>query len=332
LLFVNERARAEAPTPIESTCSLLIRLPRTVIEPPEEEIVRPGDVDMMVLGTQAKGTSMTRGTMHAALDEESREPALEVTFSGVSTSTTKGANGPAIIQSESSTKFTCRRRLAFHLDRGFVAGPTDVQAETVLRITGIDSDRPGLRGRVVRSVAQRRVEASHDEATAIVTRQTKEDIRRGFEEAFDSYLAGLNRRFDDIRQVAASSSKDADLCMHLAGDRKQTVVLYLAAGDDEVALPVLPDSCESPEVWIRNPVAIKSLSLPGPIGPLLSQYIPAVGTVLSPTPLLSLPQSVDESKWGLRTEGDWLIFGGKASSSTSERLVVKKPVVEEPSR
>lgn len=330
-LLLGSACFAEPPDQEQTPCSLLIRVPRKTIEPPDQQVAHDGDVDIEVLGTRAVGRSTTSGTLHIALDERSREPLLTITFSGTSRGRTVGANGPAILYCSSTTRFECSRRITFNLEQGFVARPSVVQSKTQYTVDAVGSSQPGLRGRIVRRVAWRRERSSHGQATNIVARETQRELRRGFEQSVDEYLAGLNSQLKDVRQLALATNDKARLGLALAGPQRDTVVLYLADDlDQPVALPELTAGCQGAELWMRSPVA--SVALPSTVTSVLSQHFPSLGGALALAPLVNLSSPKLTSTLGYRSEGDWLIFGlsdPAAPPPDSDRIVVKKPVVEE---
>jgi len=297
-------------------CSFLIRIDRDLIEPPMQHVQSRDPVDRMILGTRAIGTSQTVGTMRVVLDERSEAPAINILFDGQTYTWTNGRNGPATIRCRTATTSHCSRRIVFTLDRGFVAHPPHVSTTSHLVVDQIQTELPGLRGRLVRRVAQRRSQESYGQAKAIVDQQTKADIRREFETSVDQYLVALNQQFTTVRQLATLSGEDAKLRMKLVDKDGKFIVLYLAKdGETDISLPKLGEAQAKAEVWLKKPSLPSLPSVPSTVTALLGRQVPGVASLLAVTPLMKIPAAEKGEKIGYRTEGDWTVIGVNSTRS-----------------
>lgn len=151
-------------------------------------------VDDVILGTTVHGRSHTRGKVAVDINPDHDDASFVFTFVGETHAKTVGHNGPAILYSRSSTDFTCTKHVLFDLENGFHAGPTSIDSKTNSVTDDIQSDRRGIRGRLIRRVAWRRVKENHDEANAVTADHTRRDIVTGFDETISERLAELNER------------------------------------------------------------------------------------------------------------------------------------------
>lgn len=325
----TSRSQASAAARGEE-CSFLIRVERSVVEPPPQRVETRGAVDRMILGTRAIGASQTAGAMRVSLDEQNVEPALHLTFGGVTYTWTTGRNGPAIIRSRTATGFTCSRKVVFTLDRGFIAHPTSVSTATNVVIDDIGSDRRGLGGLLVRRIATRRMNDMYGEVRAVADRQTQDDIRREFETAVNQYLDGLNKQFKTVRQFATLAGKDAQLQMKVVGEGGDSVVFYIAGakGNEEVELPQMAAAKAKAEVWIKNP------TLPSGVSTLVAQQLPGIGSLMAVAPLMKIPAAGAEETIAYRREANWTVIGvnnavaplaQRPQTPLSRRLAVSSP-------
>jgi hypothetical protein len=212
----------------------------------------------MVLGTDARGTCRTVGKVTIDLVEHDERGDFVVVLRGVSTARTVGNNGPAIIHSLAVTNFTAKKRVIFDAERGFRAGPAVVEASTNLNIDGIDSTLPGLRGRLVRSVASRRAAATHSQARDITNRSTAAQIAREFDRHVEENVRELNSR--PLARSLASGVADDAASTSIMPCRIRTTKSYLEicwggnfSGSETLPVASLrPSKCE---FWLHQSLA-----------------------------------------------------------------------------
>lgn len=306
--------------------SFLVRLPRSSIEQPPQRVVQRDPVDCVIVGTRARGTSLTNGTMRVALDEQASEPTLHIQFAGTSTSKTIGTHGPAIMHMHSTTSFTASRTVVLKLDQGLVTYPTRVRLNTTLTVDDVQSNKPGLRGRLVRRIATRKSQQLHQQATREATALAERNLRHGFEQGVQHRLVALDRQFEGLRKMMLAADKKSKLQIALVGENHSSVVFYVAAErTDTRLLPEAIATGEGLQIWLRNPVPLEATSI----------------TTFLPEPFAWLTGSSEESLltkylslygWRCTTRGDWLIARQEPLIPTPdiEAVVVRKPVIDDP--
>lgn len=158
---------------LHASAALLDELSRQTVD--EELAVRDA-----ILGVPVEGRARVTGSTHLRLLPDAERAVFEVIFQGTAQSATTGRSPPVSIRSEGQTQFTVTKR--FYLDdTGLTAQPASCRAETHSVVTAIDADWHGLRGWLVRRVASRRVQSSHEEADEIAARHAERDLGRSFD-------------------------------------------------------------------------------------------------------------------------------------------------------
>ena len=118
---------------------------------------------------------------------------LRCRISGKISSSTCGINGPAVIQAQANSNYVAYKYAIFDGHR-FTTTPATVQVTTCLKVEGIASRLPGLRGRLVRRVASRKAIESHDQAEAITANLTAEELCKKIDIDFDERIQSLNQK------------------------------------------------------------------------------------------------------------------------------------------
>lgn len=141
-----------------------------------------------ILGTRIYGNGTTRGQVVLALVPDQGQGVLEAHFAGVNHSRTVGYNRSAIIFARGQTQLWGKRRILLDAS-GLRAFAVEADAATKTTITGIDSSRRGLVGRLVRRVANRKAARQKPQAEAIASQHAAERFRGRFSSQTDSPLA-----------------------------------------------------------------------------------------------------------------------------------------------
>lgn len=176
--------------------AFISRLTRGAFLPRVNHIVRNRfPVNKVMRGTRVTGESVTVGRVTMDVDpNQTDEMVLVFRFDGATTANTVGRNGPAVVHSQAETKFVCLRRVRVDAEKGFIGEPATISSSTTLTITGVDSTRGGLVGRIVRRIAARRAQQEHPIALADTIRDTQRIVCREFEQGLDSRLAEISRQ------------------------------------------------------------------------------------------------------------------------------------------
>jgi hypothetical protein len=245
LLFPFVLARGEEPADAAVHHVVVIRISERAFDSIAGKAVDvKNPVDDVVLGTRVHGQSHTLGKIGVSIDPDHDDASFVFTFTGKTHAKTIGRNGPAIIHSHSATEFTCKKRVLFDLENGFHAGPAEIRSQTRMVTDDVQSDRPGIRGRLVRRVAWRRVRESHEEANAIASQHARREIVAGFDETTSARLQELNERvaigelvgelFQGVIETEYSVSS-TNKYIQLAVRRKGSPDVPVIIPEDEVA-------------------------------------------------------------------------------------------------
>ncbi|MDZ4851242.1 MAG: hypothetical protein SGI77_18290 [Pirellulaceae bacterium] len=174
--------------------SVLLRIPKTFIaKSVNRDFEHTAPIQRETLGTRSKGTAYCRGSVTCELMEHANGAQMCCRISGTVTSTTCGTNGPAIIQADATTQYTALKYALFDGHR-FTTRPTSIQLTTRVKITGIGSSLPGLRGRIVRRFASKRAAESHHQVESITANLTAQELCQNIDIDFDERIRSLNEK------------------------------------------------------------------------------------------------------------------------------------------
>ena len=183
--------------PVVSTVTpaalIYVRISRGFLEDyVERSVNQRKPVTDLVLGTPIKGESITKGKTQLRLKPSSQGALGEIIFSGTVHARTTGRNGPAILHYASDTDFQSRKSIKMDGTGIHVSGAT-THSPTDLRITGIASTLPGLRGRIVKRIASRRASSSHNQAERITADHTGARVGRDFDKRIEASMAKVEK-------------------------------------------------------------------------------------------------------------------------------------------
>lgn len=188
-----------------------LRIPAVLVtEVASREFTHKSHVDRIVLGTHSRGSAICQG--HVVCEMREQIDAVEVVcrISGTVDSTTCGTNGPALIGSTTTTSYTATKSIIFD-GRKLITQPAVVRASSRIQVTDIGSSLPGIRGRIVRRVADRRAGESLAEAEAITRDLTVAELQQQIDHEFAQRIVSINRAIEDrlpiLKAFAASDYK-----------------------------------------------------------------------------------------------------------------------------
>lgn len=181
-----------------------LRIPAVLItEIASRDFTHTSPVDRVLLGTHSRGTAVCQGHVSCEMREQIQAAEVVCRITGTVDSTTRGTNGPALINSTASTTYTATKRIIFD-GRKLITQPALVQASSRIQITGVGSSLPGLRGRIVRRVAERRSGESLAEAEAITRDLTVAELQQHIDDEFAQRVDSINRKLDDRLPILAA--------------------------------------------------------------------------------------------------------------------------------
>ena len=212
----------------------------------DQQIDRQADVRDVILGTTIYGRARIVGKPGVELVESPNQATFNIVFNGTAYSRTNGYNGPVIVHSRSITTFTATKRIIFEPGKGFHGLPPQVTARTQTFVEGIDSQRGGLIGGIIRRRAAQIEAAQHDQVTEIARQKAELRIAAAFEKSSEQRLARLNW-IANLRSMAVTALRttgngDPNLvccttphCVQIAscfGERNSTIDLPESFAND----------------------------------------------------------------------------------------------------
>lgn len=175
-----------------------------------KDVEREANVHEVILGTTVYGRAKTTGKPAINLVESPDRAVFEIKLNGVTVCQNTGYNGPAIIYSRSVTNFTATKLVAFEPGKGFYGSPAKVTARSQTTIQGIDSNRGGIIGRIVRRRAASIEAGQHAQVEQIASQRAQLRIQQAFEKRSGERLAKLNE-VADVRSLAAATGHPTGL-------------------------------------------------------------------------------------------------------------------------
>lgn len=153
-----------------------------------------------ILGTPVRGNAIVAGDVQVVPIDSDAQGSLMVIVTGTARSRTVGTHHPVFIHSSALTQFRGTKQI-FMTPNGVTFEPARVSATTNSRTTGISTSLPGLRDRIARRIASRRVEESRPAADRISAEHNRQrvaaDIDKQVEESLkrtDTFLAQHQER------------------------------------------------------------------------------------------------------------------------------------------
>ena len=235
------------PEPDDGLVPILatVRISREVIEPlTAVKVDRKTEVNDEVLGAEVRGTCHTTGTVHVVLTPNPTKAEFELFLIGESVSDTIGTHGPARIASHAVTKYKAVKFITFDGD-SFTATPAKVTADTDLTIEDISSTEPGIRGRVVERVAERRVQRTYEESRHIAAQRVIDQVSQKFDATVQEHLDKLNSELKLEGLLGGQIDDNENLPLRLKTTKECLHVSFLAEQGDPRLLPKFtlnPDS------------------------------------------------------------------------------------------
>jgi len=274
-------------------------------------------VDNQVLGTHARGEAHTVADIDVSLEPDDNGAAFYIVATGKTTARTTGHNGPAIIKSRTVTDWTCRKAVTFS-GAAFHTQPATIESKTTLQPEGVGSELPGIRGAIVKRVAERRVEESHAQAQQTTTENVRRRILSQVDADIDARVTKLNHHLHSNQLVSGALALEKELgSVKLSTSRDWVNVSFF-----EVSKSSVPISSENPqaqddiELWIHNSQLAKPFDehYSGVAAQLkwLDQALPQV--MLPALKAIDLKQP---SKLSMQTVEDWLVICWTADKDES---------------
>ncbi len=169
------------------------------------------DVKCEILGTKIVGVSQSKGSLVAKIEQADGNARVQCTLKGFIECENKGKNGPAQIDSQTSSSFTALKVVSFDGQR-FTSRPTELHLETIVLITKVDTNLTGMKGVLVKRLASAQAEATKEEVRKIAKNMTKKRLVEKIDLEFESQLAHVNSALQFCRSCILSlSNRDVQI-------------------------------------------------------------------------------------------------------------------------
>lgn len=161
------------------------------------------EINCEILGTKIIGVSQSKGRLIAKIEQVESNAHIHCTLIGLIECENKGKNGPAQIDSRTSSSFTAVKIVSFDGKR-LTSRPTELDLETVVVITKVDTHLVGLKGVLVKRLASAQAEATKEEVQGIARAMTKKRLAGRIDSEFESQLAAINSALQFCRTCSLS--------------------------------------------------------------------------------------------------------------------------------
>lgn len=165
---------------------------RTLASGVEGALERTIAVEDSILGTTVRGKGTTKATKALIFAPHDERAVLRLHVRGTIDTATLGRNGPARIHSRARTTFRAEKDFWLS-EEGLKALPTVCVAETTTLAAKVSAAAPGVRGRIVKRVAQRQVRQKGAEADQIAARHAEDEIRELVDQEASELVARIDR-------------------------------------------------------------------------------------------------------------------------------------------
>jgi hypothetical protein len=294
--------------------TLVLRISRDFLHdhvPKVADQVTP--VSRCLLGARVTGNAITHGEPLVVEGADPSAPSFTIHFRGLTTTHTVASKGPVRVHSTGNSPFDVRRDIHFDAN-GFSASDTLIDCGFSSSIEGLDVP-PGLRGRLLRSLAMPQIERTQPAADAISRQQMGEEVRQAFAEKTDSLVSNLNRRLPWKATLAIVAPNGSERVRQMTSTADYLQIRTSVADSVVPDLPAESADLRAPlELWVLgepSPVVAAelmalwglskmALATPGSSSPTASTAVEAPGN----------PEASKPEASGLEPEllGEWWVL------------------------
>lgn len=238
------------------------------------EVNRESKIDRVMFGAQVVGVAHTTGKVQIRLLPGGDQALFRLTLEGQTTAKTTSSRGAARVLGLRVTPFEAHKQVRFD-GRRFLHQPADVTVHPSQADEEIGAAVAGLRGRLVRTVAERQVERLRQAADAIAQQDARTHISESFDAAVERHLARLNRRVR-MQRYARGMLREAPVRLHLCTTSDYLQISFCSGVAHPPRLPQ-KSGAEPPaaiELWVHD-------SLLQPETRQVLQHRPGLGEVLA---------------------------------------------------
>ena len=208
---------------------VVVRISESSFNQDPAPIAEQSPVDLCVLGVRSRGTATVRGTLQVDLTSSHRKAALGLVFAGQSESTTTAREQSAVVRTVTTCTFRCRTQVDFDEVRGFTAGETTVEVDIANMRRRISSTSPGLRGRIVRNVAQQRIQENSGHIRSVALREAKSRLATSMAKRVEERLAAWNEHWGKLVAALRSQRWYVDMPKPFFASSNHELIIIFAA-------------------------------------------------------------------------------------------------------
>jgi len=177
-----------------------IWLPATLISRQiDQQFLEEEFVECEILGTKITGVSRCNGSLVSNMDAAQGRTEIRCVLTGVIGSENLGTNGPAKINSTTSTTFTAIKIVKFDGVQ-LTTLPVKLETKTSLTMTNVSTHLEGMKAVLVKRIATARVEATKEEVRSVAEELTKKRLSEKIERKFEQQLSRVNLALKICRQ------------------------------------------------------------------------------------------------------------------------------------
>jgi hypothetical protein len=241
---------------------VVLRISKEFIEqhspPPVEHVAR---VDRCLFGSHVTGTAFTRGQASLAMHADDTRAVFVLHFTGTTTTRTVATKRPVAAYNTGVAPFDVHREIRFD-GMQFSEGPESIEASYASRLDSLCGP-PGLRGRIVRAIAQPQLEELRPRADAIGLADTKATVLESFGKETDRLVDELNDRVPWKQTLNLLGPRRPDSVPHFASTKEW---ILASPGPKDAKIPELPEESarmKAPiELWIHGtPDAVTAVKI-----------------------------------------------------------------------
>jgi hypothetical protein len=155
-------------------------------------------IECEILGTKIAGKSQCTGSLVSNVEQAKQHASVRCILKGTIECDNAGKNGPAHIDSKTSTSFKAVKIVSFDGVR-FNTRPVELEVETALSITKIDTRLTGIKGVLVKRLAYAKAESTKQEVKTIAEALTKKRLAERIDDEVESQLSNVNFALDVVR-------------------------------------------------------------------------------------------------------------------------------------
>ena len=257
ILVLNQAVQAQvAPAESGTESTAIVADPVLVIKVSErfltdllrKPLTEDTNVNTTIIGKPVRGKAFTYGRLYLDFVESHDHAKFWLLFAGQTTAHTTGYNDPAYIHSTAVTRFITGKELTYDTDDHLEFAPAKVEADTTRYPRGISSSLPGLRGRIVKRVAARRLAEYSGQIQLESSLEARNHVKESFDRQTHERLGPLRERLSGLIPLIQEVVENRGLAWNLASSEHH---LIIAASEH-----ASPDS--------PRPTTLVGLALPEP--------------------------------------------------------------------